>query len=176
MENLNILKMGEKRLQTRSQEVEVFSNALENLVETLHQAMQKQGGVGISAPQIGINKRVIIYGFEKSQRYPNEKPVPLTVLVNPVLTTLTDEVVEGWEGCLSVPGLRGKVPRYLEIHYAGYTPSGEKKEGIATGFHARILQHECDHLDGILFPERIKDLKNFGFEDIVWANIYGQAK
>ena len=127
--------------------------------------MLEEGGVGIAAPQIGCNKRVIIFGFEENSRYPNEKSVPFTILINPAYKILSNEMVDAWEGCLSVPGLRGLVPRYNQIEYSGYDPEGNLITRIAEGFHARVVQHEYDHLDGILFPQRLKDLKYFGFED-----------
>jgi peptide deformylase len=127
--------------------------------------MKQEGGVGIAAPQIGVNKRMVIFGFESSARYPNEKPVPFTVLINPVIEYLSDETADGWEGCLSVPGLRGLVPRFRHIRYSGFDLEGNAFTREADGFHARIVQHECDHLDGILFPQRIKDMRFFGFED-----------
>lgn len=127
--------------------------------------MTEKGGVGIAAPQIGCNLRVIMFGFEKSIRYPNELPVPFTILINPVIEILSDEMVDGWEGCLSVPGLRGLVPRYEKIKYSGFDLEKNPIERIVDGFHARVVQHECDHIDGILFPLRIKDMRHFGFED-----------
>lgn len=174
MEPLTILKMGTPSLRKRSQEVTEFnSKDLYTLVQNLKDTMKSRNGVGIAAPQIGVNQRVIVFGFEHNPRYPNEKPVPLTVLVNPIITPLSDETIEGWEGCLSIPGLRGKIPRYVKIRYTGFTETGEKIERIAEGFHARMLQHECDHLDGILYPDRITNMQNFGFEDVLWESIYG---
>ena len=131
--------------------------------------------MGIAAPQIGCNQRVIIFGFEKNQRYPTEKPVPFTVLINPTISVLTNDMVDGLEGCLSVPGLRGLVPRYHQIEYSGYDLDGRLITRVAEGFHARIVQHECDHLDGVLFPERIKDLRFFGFEDELTPRLQREA-
>lgn len=171
MSNRTILKMGNKQLATPSEALDNFAAlgraypGLNGLLEDMFATMQEKGGVGIAAPQIGYNKRVIMFGFEKSTRYPKEKPVPFTILINPVITILSEEMNDGWEGCLSVPGLRGLVSRYNKIEYSGFDPDGKPIQQQAEGFHARILQHECDHLDGILFPQRIKDLRFFGFED-----------
>jgi len=166
MPTQSVLKMGNPQLGQRSLPVEDFAtSALAELIQNMHDSMLEKGGIGIAAPQIGSNLRVIIFGFEKSLRYPNEKPVPLTVLINPEIEILTDKMIDGWEGCLSVPGLRGLVPRYQKIRYRGFDFEGNSIERIAEDFHARILQHECDHLDGILFPQRITNLQFFGFED-----------
>jgi peptide deformylase len=161
-----VVKMGNKQLATPSLVVTEFrTKELAELLDNMLDTMKAKGGVGIAAPQIGINLRVVMFGFEKSERYPNEAPVPFTILINPTIEPLTDERVDGWEGCLSVPGLRGLVPRYKKIRYSGYDIEGTPFTREAEGFHARIVQHECDHLDGILFPQRIKDLRHFGFED-----------
>jgi peptide deformylase len=127
--------------------------------------MIDEGGVGIAAPQIGSNQRVIMFGFEENPRYPDAGPIPFTILINPVITFLSSEMVDGWEGCLSVPGLRGLVPRYNHIKYSGYDEKGQLITRVVDGFHARVVQHETDHLDGILYPQRIKDLRFFGFEE-----------
>ena len=162
----SVIKMGNEKLATPSLSVTNFSNGeLKELVNDMQDTMKEKGGVGIAAPQIGCNLRVVMFGFEYNERYPNEKPVPFTVLINPVIETLSDEMVDGWEGCLSVPGLRGLVPRYKKIQYSGYDLERNPISRIAEGFHARVVQHECDHIDGILFPHRIKDMKFFGFED-----------
>jgi peptide deformylase len=129
--------------------------------------MRALSGAGIAAPQISVSARVVIFELKDNPRYPNLKPVPYTVLVNPTLTPLTDELDEGWEGCLSVPGLRGLVPRFTRLHYLGFDLSGVPLERTVEGFHARVVQHEVDHLDGILFPQRVRDLRNFGFEDVL---------
>jgi peptide deformylase len=160
------LKMGNPHLLLQANPITEFGTpTLKQLVQDMFDTMKEKGGVGIAAPQIGYSQRVILFGFEKSLRYPNEKPVPLTLLINPVFNVLSEEMVEGWEGCLSVPGLRGLVPRYNKIHYSGFDLEGNAISREAEGFHARIIQHECDHLDGILFPRRIRDLRYFGFED-----------
>jgi len=158
--------MGSQELATPSLEVVNFSDPeLSIIIADLHDTMIEKGGVGIAAPQIGANLRIVIFGFEKSDRYPNAEPVPLTVLINPVIEFIDDVMEEGWEGCLSVPGLRGLVPRYETIKYRGYNENGIQFNRTVSGFHARVVQHECDHLDGILYPQRIKDMRSFGFED-----------
>ncbi|CEG58418.1 peptide deformylase [Legionella fallonii] len=166
-----IVKMGNKQLATPSlpiQHIEQATTAdpeLLTLIQNMKDTMEKMQGVGIAAPQIGCNKRVIMFGFEANARYPNEKPVPFTILLNPSFKKLSDEMIDGWEGCLSVPGIRGLVPRYHHIEYSGYDLSGTLITREAKGFHARIVQHECDHIDGILYPQRLKDMHCFGFED-----------
>lgn len=137
---------------------------LKELRGDMYDTMQHYKGVGIAAPQIGVNVRVILFGFDKNPRYPNEASVSETLLINPTYTVLSEETVPGMEGCLSVPGLRGSVRRFLHIHYTGYSLNNEKIERTVSGFHARIIQHECDHLDGILFPFKIDDYQDFGFE------------
>lgn len=161
-----VIKMGNKLLSTPSSPVENFTDGeLIELIADMQDTMKEKGGVGIAAPQIGSLRRVIMFGFEHSVRYPNEKPVPFTILINPTIEILSEETSDGWEGCLSVPGLRGVVPRYKKICYSGYDPSGNPITHTAEGFHARMVQHECDHLDGILFPQRINNMLLFGFED-----------
>ena len=127
--------------------------------------MNEKKGIGIAAPQIGVNLRVVIYGFEKSERYPNELPVPFTILINPVIEILNDELIDGWEGCLSVPGLRGLVPRFQKIKYSGFDTEGKSFTRIAENFHARMVQHECDHLDGTLYPQRMPDMSTLMYAD-----------
>jgi len=161
-----VVKMGNAQLATPSLPVKQFAtNALRSLLVDMQDTMKEKGGIGIAAPQIGVNLRVVIFGFEKSERYPDAKPIPFTVLINPVIEVLSQEQEEGWEGCLSVPGLRGLVPRFTKIRYRGFDADGRPIDVTAEGFHARVVQHECDHLDGILFPQRVKDLRHFGFED-----------
>lgn len=161
-----IVKLGNKQLATPSIPVSAFSTPqLNALIQDMQDTMKEKGGVGIAAPQINVNLRVIIFGFEESVRYPNESPIPNTVLINPIIEPLSDEMNDAWEGCLSVPGLRGLVSRFSKIKYSGFDKDGNAISGIAENFHARVLQHECDHLDGVLFPERIKDMRYFGFED-----------
>ncbi|OGT36167.1 MAG: peptide deformylase [Gammaproteobacteria bacterium RIFCSPHIGHO2_12_FULL_37_14] len=159
-----VVKLGNTQLATPSLKVNDFHDPqLIKLIQDMKDTMNEKKGVGIAAPQIGVNLRVVIFGFEKSERYPNEAPVPFTILINPIIEILSDEMVDGWEGCLSVPGLRGLVPRYQKIKYTGLDLDQNPIERIAEGFHARIIQHECDHLDGILFHRRIKDMRYFGF-------------
>lgn len=166
-----LVKMGNKQLGTPSVPIADFNPAIQSypelaeLIQNMKDTMEAEGGVGIAAPQIGCNKRVIMFGFAGSKRYPNEQPVPFTILINPEYQILSHELVDGWEGCLSVPGLRGLVPRYKKIEYRGYDPEGKLITRIAEDFHARIIQHECDHLDGVLFPYRLKDIRAFGYED-----------
>ncbi|OGT53181.1 MAG: peptide deformylase [Gammaproteobacteria bacterium RIFCSPHIGHO2_12_FULL_42_13] len=172
----SVVKMGNKKLATPSLPVNDFSSReLEDIINDMRDTMAAKGGVGIAAPQIGHNLRIIMFGFEHSERYPNEKPVPFTILINPVIKPLSSEMIDGWEGCLSVPGLRGMVTRYKKIQYSGYDLTGKLVSRVVDGFHAKVVQHECDHIDGILFPQRIKDMQLFGFEDelkeIIWPHI-----
>lgn len=160
-----VVRIGNDQLISNSMFVEVNEPELPQLIENMRDTMQERQGVGIAAPQIGCNQRVIMFGFEKSLRYPNEKPVPFTILINPTIEILDDEIIEDWEGCLSIPGLRGIVPRYKKIKYAGLDPEGNTISRIAEGFHARVVQHEMDHINGVLFPQRMKDMRQFGFEE-----------
>jgi peptide deformylase len=159
--------MGHPLLQEPSAEVTKFSTKdLDSLIQDLFDTMQAEDGAGIAAPQIGILKRVVIFGVEdENPRYPGRGFVPTTILINPVITPLDDEMEDGWEGCLSVPGMRGLVPRYRRVHYRGFDEKGKLIERDAEGFHARVVQHECDHLDGILYPQRIQDMTQFGFRE-----------
>ncbi len=172
-----VLKMGDPRLLRQSRPVERFDTPeLHTLIEDLFDTMRHEGGVGIAAPQIGVDLQVVIFGFEKSERYPDAPPVPMTILLNPTLTPLTDEMEDGWEGCLSVPGLRGVVPRYTRLRYQGADPKGQPIDREAEGFHARVVQHECDHLWGILYPTRIRDLTKFGFTEVLFPELAGQPE
>lgn len=167
-----ILKMGDARLLRTARHVERFDDpALHALVADLHDTMQHAGGVGIAAPQIGVDLAVVLFGFEHSARYPDAPPVPATVLVNPLIEPLGSEVDEDWEGCLSVPGLRGKVPRHRRIRYSGFDPHGARIEREAEGFHARVVQHECDHLWGTLFPMRVRDFTAFGYTEVLFPQL-----
>lgn len=160
-----VLIMGNRKLIMPSLIIDDFSNPkLHSIVKDMHDTMIAKGGVGIAAPQIGQFIRLIIFGFEKSQRYPNAPQIPFTIFANPSFTPLDDETEDDWEGCLSVPGLRGLVTRYKRISYKAQDLHGNQLSGQAEGFKARVIQHECDHLDGILYPRRIKDLRYFGFE------------
>ena len=177
MAERRVLKMGDPRLNRVAQPVEVFdTEELHALVTDLWDTMAARSGAGIAAPQIGVDLRVVVFAMQANPRYPNADPVPETVLINPVLTP-ADEVQEyGWEGCLSVPGMRGNVPRYKRLRYTGYDAHGNVIDREVDGFHARVVQHECDHLDGILYPMRVMDFKDFGFEDeLSLANRYSSV-
>lgn len=164
-----VLKMGDPRLLRQAERVEKFNTTdLFKLVEDLFETMLATQGVGIAAPQVGVNLQVVVFGFEENDRYPGEASVPQTILINPTITPLSDEFEDGWEGCLSVPGLRGLVPRYKHIHYQGVDVYGQPVERDAHGFHARVVQHECDHLYGRLYPTRIQDMTQFGFTDVLF--------
>ena len=168
-----VVKMGNQQLATPSLPVtNLVDPTLKTIIADMRDTMLEKKGVGIAAPQIGHNLRVVMFGFESNSRYPDEPAIPFTVLINPEITVISDELVDGWEGCLSVPGLRGLVPRYKKIQYQGYDAEGHFFQRIAEDFHARVVQHECDHLDGILYPRRMKDLQYFGYEDelidIIW--------
>jgi peptide deformylase len=162
----DVLRMGHPVLRERSKPVEKFATPeLRALLQDMKDTMASKNGAGLAAPQIGVGQRVVIFGVDKSPRYPDAEEVPFTVLVNPKLVLLTREVEEGWEGCLSVPGMRGLVPRYTRLQYSGFDVEGNPIERVAEGFHARVVQHECDHLDGILYPQRMTDLAKFGFNE-----------
>ncbi|MBI3149842.1 MAG: peptide deformylase [Betaproteobacteria bacterium] len=166
-----VLRMGDPRLLRVAQPVRAFGTPeLEALLRDLQDTMQAEDGVGLAAPQIGVDLQVVIFGFEHSERYPEAPPVPWTVLLNPVLTPLAEDLEEGWEGCLSVPGLRGKVPRYTRLRYTGCDPKGQPIDRVVEGFHARVVQHECDHLQGILYPMRMRDLSQFGFTEVLFPD------
>ncbi len=161
-----VLRMGDPRLLQRSQPVARFDTPeLHELLRDMEETMRALDGAGLAAPQIGVPLRVVIFGFTASPRYPEALPVPYTVLINPLLEPLSDEIEEGWEGCLSVPGMRGEVPRYRHLRYRGFDAAGRPIDRSVEGFHARVVQHECDHLDGILYPMRIRDLSRFGFTE-----------
>jgi peptide deformylase len=157
--------MGHGLLLQKAVPVTEFNTAaLGALINDMFDTMAAQNGAGLAAPQIGVSQRVVIFGVESNPRYPDAEPVPVTILINPEIEILTGETDDMWEGCLSVPGMRGLVPRYTHLRYAGYDQHGVRFEREAYRFHARVVQHECDHLDGILYPRRIKDLRQFGFE------------
>lgn len=159
-----ILKMGDPRLLRVARPVEDLRDpALKAIIADMYETMHAAKGVGLAAPQIGVDLRLMIFGFEANPRYPDEAPVPVTTLINPWLEVLTEETEDGWEGCLSVPGLRGMVPRATHIRYGGVLEDGVALEREARGFHARVFQHEFDHLNGVLYPQRIKDMTQFGF-------------
>ncbi len=163
-----ILRMGDARLLRQAEPVTAFGTPeLLELLADMRDTMREYDGVGLAAPQIGINLRVVIFGAEANPRYPDAEAVPETVLINPFITPFGGEMEEGWEGCLSVPGLRGMVPRYRTIRYQGMDEHGNAIDRTVSGFHARVVQHECDHLDGILYPMRIRDFRLFGFADVL---------
>jgi peptide deformylase len=167
-----ILKMGDPRLLRVAQPVRAFNTPeLHALVDDLFETMHAVNGAGLAAPQIGVDLALVIFGFKQNTRYPEAPAVPETVLINPVITPLGDEEEEGWEGCLSVPGLRGVVPRYARIRYSGFDPQGRPIEREAEGFHARVVQHECDHLLGKLYPMRIRDFSRFGFTSVLFPGL-----
>lgn len=164
-----LLRMGDPRLLQPALPVTEFGTPeLDELIADMFATMATAGGVGLAAPQIGVGLQLVIFGFEQSERYPEAPPVPQTILLNPVITPLDDEMEDGWEGCLSVPGLRGVVPRYRRIRYQGFDARGAVIDCEAEGFHARVVQHECDHLLGILYPMRIRDFSRFGFTDVLF--------
>ena len=166
-----VLKMGDPRLLQRSQEVEpIDAHVLAPLLEDMWETMAAESGAGLAAPQIGVMQRVVIFGFEDNPRYPEAPEIPETVLINPVIEALDETLEDGWEGCLSVPGMRGIVPRYHSIRYRGFDQFGKLIDREVSGFHARVVQHECDHLDGVLYPQRIRDMRQFGFVDTLTEN------
>lgn len=170
-----VLRMGEVSLVEPSEEVAEFNTIqLESLLTDMWDTMAAEDGAGIAAPQIGVNLRVVIFGYEDNPRYPDEDSIPQTVLINPVITPIGDEMEEGWEGCLSVPDMRGLVPRFTHIRYQGFDQSGHPIDREVNGFHARVVQHECDHLHGILYPQRIEDMGYFGFLEELEKNNYFQ--
>ncbi len=166
-----ILKMGDARLLRVAQPVHEFGTpALRELVADMLETMVAADGAGLAAPQIGVDLQLVIFGFDRNARYPEAPPVPLTTLLNPTIEPLGDQVVEGWEGCLSVPGLRGVVPRWARIRYRGFDIDGRPIEREADGFHARVVQHECDHLIGRLYPTRMRDLTRFGYTSVLFPD------
>lgn len=167
-----LLRMGDARLLQPAAPVGEFGTpALAALIEDLFDTMAAHGGVGLAAPQIGVGLQVVIFGFERSERYPDAAPVPRTILLNPVIVPLTEEREEGWEGCLSVPGLRGVVPRWSRVRYTGFDPYGDPIDRTVDGFHARVVQHECDHLAGTLYPMRMRDFTRFGFTEVLFPGL-----
>lgn len=167
-----ILKMGDPRLLRIAQAVTAFDTpGLHELIHDMFDTMAAAGGAGLAAPQIGVDLQLVIFGFEHNERYPDAPPVPRTVLLNPVVTPLSDELVEGWEGCLSVPGLRGVVPRHARVRYRGFDERGAPIEREAEGFHARVVQHECDHLIGRLYPTRMTDLTRLGYTSVLFPDL-----
>lgn len=166
----SILKMGDSRLFERALPVERFDAQLHELVKDMRETMTFLNGAGLAAPQIGVSLRVVIFGLQENPRYADAEEIPDTVLINPSLSALGEEMAHGWEGCLSLPGLRGMVPRFNRVHYRGVDEHGRSINRQVDGFHARVVQHECDHLDGILYPMRMDDLSRLGFEDVLFGD------
>lgn len=161
-----VLRMGDPRLLRVAAKVEKFGTpVLHELIQDMHDTMESLDGAGLAAPQIGVDLQLVIFGVKHNPRYPDAETVPYTVLINPLLTPVSDEMEEGWEGCLSVPGMRGMVMRHTALRYQGYDQYGQAIDRTVSGFHARVVQHECDHLQGILYPMRITDLRLFGFNE-----------
>lgn|SRR5665647_931676 len=167
-----VLRMGDPLLLQKATPVERFDTPeLHALIQDMWDTMEAMDGAGIAAPQIGVSLRVAIFGVGKNPRYPDAEQVPYTVLINPVLTPIGETMEDGWEGCLSVPGMRGVVPRYVRLHYTGFDQYGKPIDRMVSGFHARVVQHEYDHLDGILYPMRIQDMSQFGFTEVLFPGI-----
>jgi peptide deformylase len=172
----DILKMGDPRLLKVAQPVTRFDTPeLHALITDLKDTMAAAQGAGLAAPQIGVDLSVVIFGFGRSARYPDAPPVPETVLINPVITALSGDEEAGWEGCLSVPGLRGVVPRFARIRYTGFDQFGQAIDREAEGFHARVVQHECDHLIGKLYPMRVRDFSQFGYTSVLFPELDDKA-
>jgi len=164
--------MGDRPLLRVAQRVERFdTHELHALVADMFDTMRADNGAGLAAPQIGVDLQLVVFGFKKNQRYPDAPPVPETVLINPEITAMSDQEEDGWEGCLSVPGMRGLVPRFARIRYTGFDANGSPIDREADGFHARVVQHECDHLIGKLFPMRIRDFTQFGFTSVLFPDV-----
>ena len=165
----SVLKMGNPILLKVAKPVKKFNTPeLEALLADMHDTMQALDGAGLAAPQIGVSLQVVIFGVENNRRYPDAEEVPYTVLINPKITPIGKDIEDDWEGCLSVPGMRGMVPRYHSIRYQGVDPNGKKIDRTVSNFHARVVQHECDHLMGILYPMRVEDMRLFGFNDALF--------
>ncbi|PVZ71892.1 peptide deformylase [Pelagibaculum spongiae] len=161
-----ILRMGDPLLRRQAREVEDPTSAdIKLLIQDMLDTMRHYDGAGLAAPQIGIDLQLVIFGFEHNPRYPDQPAIPQTILINPMITPTSQEKFEDWEGCLSLPGIRGQVPRFHQIHYYGLDKNGNKVENEVSGFHARVIQHECDHLEGRLFPDRMTSLETLGFEE-----------
>ena len=167
-----VIKMGDPLLYRKAEPVKGFNTPeLDALIADMFDTMAALNGAGLAAPQIGVSQRVVIFSVESNPRYPDVEPVPTTVLINPLLTPIGDEMEEGWEGCLSVPGLRGLVTRHKNLRYTGFDQHGKPLDRTVSGFHARVVQHECDHLDGILYPMRLRDIRLLGFEDALFQEL-----
>ncbi len=167
-----VLKMGDPLLYRKAEPVQQFNAPeLNTLIADMFDTMAELNGAGLAAPQIGVSQRVVIFGVEANPRYPHVEPVPTTVLLNPVLTPIGNNMEDGWEGCLSVPGLRGLVTRHLNLRYTGFDQHGKPIDRTVSGFHARVVQHECDHLDGVLYPMRLRDIRLLGFEEALFPDL-----
>jgi peptide deformylase len=174
MTTRTILKMGDPRLLEIASPIPVnliSSNEIQLLIDDLLETMYAAHGAGLAAPQIGVHKQVVVFGFDQNPRYPDAEAVPETILINPIITPLSDLQEEDWEGCLSVPGIRAKVPRYTKIRYQGHDRHGRSIDQTVEGFHARVVQHECDHLIGKLYPMRVKDFSHFGFTEVLFPEL-----
>lgn len=174
----SILKMGDSRLLQVSLPIQISqipSIEIQTLIDDMLETMHSLNGAGLAAPQIGVNKQLVVFGFEKNLRYPDADPIQETILINPSITLISDQQEEDWEGCLSVPGIRAKVPRYKKIRYSGYDRNGALIDRTVEGFHARVVQHECDHLIGKLFPMRVQDFSNFGFTEVLFPSLSNAA-
>lgn len=170
-----VLKMGDPGLFEVAKPVTAFDTPhLHELLQDMHHTMEALDGAGLAAPQIGIDLQVVIFGVTRNPRYPDAEEVPYTVLINPKIASLDQEMEEGWEGCLSVPGMRGLVPRYKHLRYQGFDQYGKTIERSVNGFHARVVQHEYDHLQGILYPMRIRDMRNFGYSEVLFPGQLAQ--
>lgn len=168
----DILRMGDPRLLRQAERVAAFDTTeLHALIADMFATLRVANGAGLAAPQIGVSLQVVIFGFGSNARYPDAPPVPETVLINPVLTPLSEEMEDGWEGCLSIPGMRGVVPRWTRLRYEGADQYGQPVSREVDGFHARVVQHECDHLAGVLYPMRIRDFSRFGFADVLFPGL-----
>jgi peptide deformylase len=172
-----ILKMGTPSLMEVSAPLpkKLFGSIeLQQLLADMKETMIAATGAGLAAPQIGENVRVVMFELKNNARYPDEESIPFTILINPKLTPLDDELEDGWEGCLSVPGMRGVVPRVTKLRYTGFDENGGKIDRTVSGFHARVVQHECDHLDGVLYPMRMTDMSQFGFTEVLFPELVGK--
>jgi peptide deformylase len=170
----SILKMGDPLLLRDSIPIQIHqiqSIEIQTLIDDMLETMYSRNGAGLAAPQVGVNKQIVVFGFEKNIRYPDAEPIEQTIIINPTITIIDHHEEEDWEGCLSVPGIRAKVPRYKHIRYQGYDRTGKPIDRTVQGFHARVVQHECDHLVGTLFPMRVKDFSNFGFTEVLFPSM-----
>lgn len=166
-----ILRMGDPRLLRVAELVDRLDTPeLHALIQDMQDTMAAENGAGLAAPQIGVNQQLVIFGVSQNPRYPDAEQVPFTVLINPTLYKLDEEMEDGWEGCLSVPGMRGVVPRFKRLRYTGVDAAGQAIDRTVEGFHARVVQHECDHLYGVLYPMRMKDMRQFGFTDVLFPD------